>query len=214
MADDPDLVRTRAEGVTGDHVATMIYTSGTTGRPKGVLLPHSAWGYTSAALNSLGVLRPDDLEFRWLPMAHVFGTTLLAAQIGVATPPRSTVGRRRSWRTWSRSSRRSWGAVPRIFEKIYAAVNAMAKAGGPEQAAAFAQGVAAAEKYTELKMAGAEIPADVAEDTRPRTLRSCPTSARPWAVGSATSSAGRRSCPRISQPSSPPPGCRCWRATA
>jgi len=40
LAEDPQLVDRRIDGISREHVATLIYTSGTTGRPKGAILTH------------------------------------------------------------------------------------------------------------------------------------------------------------------------------
>uniref|UniRef100_UPI003F9E839A AMP-binding protein n=1 Tax=Mycobacterium sp. TaxID=1785 RepID=UPI003F9E839A len=83
----PSGVRTRADAITPQQLATLIYTSGTTGRPKGVRLPHSAWAYEGTAVARLKILGEDDLELLWLPMAHAFGKVLITAQLacGFAT---------------------------------------------------------------------------------------------------------------------------------
>ena len=65
----------------------MIYTSGTTGRPKGVRLANSSWTYLGVAVEAYDILYPDDLQYLWLPLSHVFGKALIAVQlrIGFAT---------------------------------------------------------------------------------------------------------------------------------
>src|SRR5699024_4948233 len=74
---EPGIVDERIDGLTPEHLATIIYTSGTTGRPKGVRLPHSAWTYEGAAVDAVQILSEDDLQYLWLPLAHVFGKLLL-----------------------------------------------------------------------------------------------------------------------------------------
>ena len=56
-----------------DDLATLIYTSGTTGRPKGVRLVQDSWTYLGAAIEALDIIYPDDLQYLWLPLSHVFG---------------------------------------------------------------------------------------------------------------------------------------------
>ena len=162
LAKDANVVKDRAAAIGPDDLATMIYTSGTTGQPKGVQLPHSVWGYTGAVLNGLDVLRPDDVEYRWLPMAHVFAATLLAAQLSGGYTCAIDGRPSKILENLSVIKPTFMGAVPRIFEKMYAAITAMAKAAGDEQQAAFTRGVAVAEKFAELTVEGAEIPSDVA----------------------------------------------------
>src|SRR6478736_4823393 len=77
----PHVVRTTSQAIGPDQLATLIYTSGTTGRPNGVRLRHSSWVYEGEAIRAQGILGPDDLEFRWLPMAHSFGKVLMSTQM-------------------------------------------------------------------------------------------------------------------------------------
>ena len=74
-----------------EQVAALIYTSGTSGAPKGVMLTHANLAFV-AGLNLRGV-RPDDVIYGALPMAHVVGlSTLLlgslAAGASVVFEPR------------------------------------------------------------------------------------------------------------------------------
>ena len=68
---DPGAIDARIDGIQHDQLATIIYTSGTTGRPKGVRLRHSAWTYEGAAVEAINILSEDDLQYLWLPLAHV-----------------------------------------------------------------------------------------------------------------------------------------------
>lgn len=120
LADSPDAVKERALAVRPGHLASLIYTSGTTGRPKGVQLTHEAWTYTAAAIDSLNVLGPDDLNFLWLPLAHAFGKVMLALplQIGFATAIDGRV--ERIVDNLATVHPTIMGAAPRIFEKAHA----------------------------------------------------------------------------------------------
>lgn len=83
----PDAVREATDTTGPDTLATLIYTSGTTGRPKGVELTHQAWTYLAVAVDSIGLVADDDLQFLWLPLSHVFGNclTVIQLQIGFCT---------------------------------------------------------------------------------------------------------------------------------
>ncbi|MEJ7742165.1 MAG: AMP-binding protein [Nocardioidaceae bacterium] len=86
LVEDPDIVKERVDHTGPDSLATLVYTSGTTGRPKGVRLRHSCWTYEGAAVDALGILSVDDVQFLWLPLAHCFGKVLLTAQLAVGFP--------------------------------------------------------------------------------------------------------------------------------
>ncbi|MBX3171558.1 MAG: long-chain fatty acid--CoA ligase [Candidatus Eremiobacteraeota bacterium] len=116
--------------VTKDKLATLIYTSGTTGHPKGVELLHDCWIYESEGIAALNLLRYDDLQYLWLPLAHSFGKVLQMAQlrIGFAT---AVDGRPDKLVDNLAVIRPTFvAAVPRIFEKIYAKMVSGAKEKG------------------------------------------------------------------------------------
>ncbi|GAA2227425.1 AMP-dependent synthetase/ligase [Streptomyces amakusaensis] len=127
----PEAVRKRIEAITADQLATVIYTSGTTGPPKGVRLPHDNWSYMAKAIAATGLLSKDDLQYLWLPLAHVFGKVLLSGQIELGHVI-AVDGRIDKIVENLPVVRPTYmAAVPRIFEKVYNGVAAKARAGGP-----------------------------------------------------------------------------------
>lgn len=54
-------------------VAALVYTSGTTGAPKGVMLTHANLIFVAEAARDIRALRPGDVVYGVLPMAHVVG---------------------------------------------------------------------------------------------------------------------------------------------
>ncbi|MCF3104003.1 long-chain fatty acid--CoA ligase [Streptomyces roseoverticillatus] len=130
LAADPGTVRERIEDLRSDQLATLIYTSGTTGRPKGVRLPHDTWSYMARAIQATGMVRPDDVQFLWLPLAHVFGKVLTCSQISTGHVT-AVDGRQDRIAENLRAVRPTYmAAVPRIFEKVYNGVAAKAREGG------------------------------------------------------------------------------------
>ncbi len=122
LADQPDAVRRAVDGLDPDRLATLIYTSGTTGRPKGVRLVHDCWSYQAAAPVITGLLRSDDIHYLWLPLSHVFGKTLVCGQIATGHVM-AVDGRVDKVVENLRTVRPTvMAAVPRIFEKIHAAL--------------------------------------------------------------------------------------------
>src|SRR5439155_9817950 len=75
-AKDPGRFEATVRAIGPESLATLIYTSGTTGRPKGVELTHACWVYTGQAIEGLGLLGPNDVQYLWLPLAHSFGKVL------------------------------------------------------------------------------------------------------------------------------------------
>ncbi|CAM5549253.1 AMP-dependent synthetase/ligase [Streptomyces abikoensis] len=130
LAADPETVNARIKALRADQLATLIYTSGTTGRPKGVRLPHDTWSYMARAIQATGMVRPDDVQFLWLPLAHVFGKVLTCSQISTGHVT-AVDGRQDRIAENLRAVRPTYmAAVPRIFEKVYNGVAAKAREGG------------------------------------------------------------------------------------
>ncbi|ORW85928.1 AMP-dependent synthetase [Mycobacterium sp. IEC1808] len=131
LADSPHAVEERVAAVGPDQLASLIYTSGTTGRPKGVRLTHGAWTYTAAAIDSLGVLGPDDLNFLWLPLAHSFGKVMLALPLLIGFPTAIDGRVEKIVDNLAVLHPTVMGAAPRIFEKAHARIEQMiAEEGG------------------------------------------------------------------------------------
>ncbi len=122
LAEHPSCVRTVAEEITPGQLATLIYTSGTTGRPKGVRLRHEAWVYTGGVIADMGLLREDDLQLLWLPLAHAFGKVLIATQLacGFASAIDGRVDK--IVENCGVVKPTFMGAAPRIFEKAYSKI--------------------------------------------------------------------------------------------
>ncbi|WP_416062347.1 AMP-dependent synthetase/ligase [Rhodococcus indonesiensis] len=125
IAESPNVVEDRVQAIRPDHLATLIYTSGTTGKPKGVRLPHSAWTYTAAAVDALGILGPDDLQYLWLPLSHVFGKVLLSLPLQVGMPTAIDGRVEKIVENLAVVRPTFMGAAPRVFEKAHARIEAM-----------------------------------------------------------------------------------------
>ncbi|WP_335982062.1 AMP-dependent synthetase/ligase [Streptomyces sp. CA2R106] len=126
----PTAVTDAVAALTKDQLATLIYTSGTTGRPKGVRLPHDAWAYMARAIQAVGLLDENDVQYLWLPLAHVFGKVLTAGHITIGHVT-AVDGRVDKIIENLPAVRPTYmAAVPRIFEKVYNGVAAKAREGG------------------------------------------------------------------------------------
>ncbi|MGW0600736.1 AMP-dependent synthetase/ligase [Streptomyces sp. NPDC002776] len=147
---DADLVKERVGAITKDQLATLIYTSGTTGRPKGVRLPHDNWSYMAKAIGATGLLGQDDVQYLWLPLAHVFGKVLTSGQleIGHVTAVDGRVDK--IIENLPVVQPTYMAAVPRIFEKVYNGVAAKARAGGGAKYKIFLWAAEVAREYAKV----------------------------------------------------------------
>jgi len=122
LAAEPGLVDARIDALTPEHLATIIYTSGTTGRPKGVLLTHDCLVYEAAAVHAVSLLGQDDLQYLWLPLAHVFGKVLLALPMEIGFPTAIDGRIDKIVENLAVVRPTFMGAAPRIFEKAHARI--------------------------------------------------------------------------------------------
>ncbi len=122
LKQNPDSVREATDSTHHKSLATLIYTSGTTGQPKGVRLLHESWVYEGAATRSWDLLHPDDLQYLWLPLSHVFGKALVAVQLAYGFCSAVDGRLDRIVQGLGEVQPTFMCGAPRIFEKVRAAV--------------------------------------------------------------------------------------------
>ncbi len=133
-----------------DDIATIIYTSGTTGPPKGVMLSHSNVAWTLESVGQSMREQTDIADFAgkkhvsYLPMAHIF-ERLLGHYYLVDFATQVTCCPETSQLTAYTGEVRPnvFIGVPRVWEKLYAGVNAAVGA-DPDKAKSFNDAVEAA----------------------------------------------------------------------
>jgi long-chain acyl-CoA synthetase len=156
-AKDRDAFVRVAKSIAPEWLATLIYTSGTTGTPKGVELLHDCWVYEAEAIAELGLLREDDVQFLWLPLAHSFGKVLEVAQlrIGFATAIDGTIDRLVDNLAVVQPT--FVAAVPRIFEKVHNKVVAGATQAGGLKKVIFEWAFGVGRTAAELERSGQRV---------------------------------------------------------
>ncbi|MEU3011682.1 fatty acid--CoA ligase FadD11 [Nocardia asteroides] len=151
------------QAVQPEDVLTLIYTSGTTGNPKGVEMTHAALLFETYSVAAVLGVEFGDRITSFLPTAHiadrlgslyfqeVFGVQVTAVvdahTIAAALPDvRPTI----------------WGAVPRVWEKLKAAIE-LTVANEPDPAArkALQWGLEVAARKADALLAGLPVPEDV-----------------------------------------------------
>ena len=157
LAANPDAVTARVDAIEPDHLATLIYTSGTTGRPTGVRLKHDGWTYEGAAIAAGGFLSADDLEFRWLPMAHSFGKVLLTTQLQVGFAAAIDGRVPKIVENLAIVKPTFMGAAPRIFEKAYGRVVGMMEEEGGAKLKIFRWAEGVGREYSQAVRSGSSV---------------------------------------------------------
>jgi len=158
LAEHPTAITDEAERIEPEQLATLVYTSGTTGRSKGVRLRHSSWVYEGEAIKAQDILSEKDLQFLWLPMAHVFGKVLLSTQLacGFATAIDGRVDKIIDNLAVVRPT--FMGAAPRIFEKAYGRIVTMTATEGGAKEKLFNQAFKVGLAVDALKREGKSVP--------------------------------------------------------
>ncbi|ROQ69010.1 long-chain acyl-CoA synthetase [Streptomyces sp. 840.1] len=150
LAKNPAAITERVDAITAEQLATLIYTSGTTGRPKGVRLPHDNWSYMAKATVSTGLITKDDVQYLWLPLAHVFGKVLTSGQIEVGHVTAVDGRVDKIIENLPVVQPTYMAAVPRIFEKVYNGVAAKARTGGAAKYKIFQWAAGVAREYAKV----------------------------------------------------------------
>ena len=153
-SEQPGVIDERIAALGPESLATLIYTSGTTGKPKGVRLVHDNWTYTGVGIDIHDILHPSDLQYLWLPLSHVFGKVLLAAQlrIGFATAVDGNLDK--IVENLSLVKPTFMAGAPRIFEKVRARVTLTAQGDGGLKAKIFDWAFSVGLKATRKRQAG------------------------------------------------------------
>ena len=162
---DPEFdARSSVEAIEPDELLTLIYTSGTTGPPKGVQLSHRNLMNLVAGMNGI-VDFPDrgGKVISWLPSAHIadrganyYLPVILGATIHVCPDPRTIIDFLPTVKPTF------FFAVPRIWEKLKAGLEAKMSAIPGEQGEQARAGLDAALKKVRLEQAGEEVPPELA----------------------------------------------------
>jgi long-chain acyl-CoA synthetase len=143
------------DAIGPEALATLIYTSGTTGKPKGVELTHACWLAQSAALEETGIVEhPDPLHLFWLPFAHSFGKMMIALQLRIGFPTAIDGRLERLAENLVSVRPTIVCVVPRVLEKVRAAVLQQAREGGALRYALARWAVAAGVDALRLVRAG------------------------------------------------------------
>ncbi|WP_329445338.1 AMP-dependent synthetase/ligase [Streptomyces sp. NBC_01426] len=150
LAKHPEAIRERIAAITADQLATLIYTSGTTGRPKGVRLPHDNWSYMAKATVATGMINSDDVQYLWLPLAHVFGKVLTSGQIEVGHVTAIDGRIDKIIENLPIVQPTYMAAVPRIFEKVYNGAAGKARAAGGAKYKIFKWAAGVAREYAKV----------------------------------------------------------------
>jgi long-chain acyl-CoA synthetase len=153
-------LRELADATSPDDIATLIYTSGTTGPPKGVMISQYNVVYTlDILLECIGTPELSGWKLvSYLPMAHIaermvsqYMTLAYGSEVFCCPDFNELLSYLKDVRP------QLLFGVPRVYEKIYAGVNAVVAA-DPERKQQFDDGVNLAIEIRRAELAGIDTP--------------------------------------------------------
>ncbi len=154
----------RLDQVEPDDLLTLIYTSGTTGPPKGVQLSHrNLMNLVGGIDGMIDFPERGARVISWLPLAHIadrganyYLPTMLGASITICPDPRTIID------FLPKVNPTFFFAVPRIWEKLKAGLEAKLAAIPGEEGEQARKGLEAAIQKVRLEQAGEDVPDELA----------------------------------------------------
>lgn len=148
---DPSAFDRRADARTPDDLATLIYTSGTTGEPKGAMLTQSNFVSNTLAGCSILPLDSSYVALSFLPLSHVFERLIEYCYYhrGVTIAFAESLDKLKD--NFLEVNPTTFGAVPRVYEKVYSRVQEKVAAGSPLKQKLFASALAVGKEVLALR---------------------------------------------------------------
>ena len=174
-------IASRLKKLTPDDLCTIVYTAGTTGVPKGVELAHRNLVDVSRAAVKVHPITDQDSSLSWLPYAHVYGRIneifvgiVYGGQTWISLGPDHLAKELQEVKPTLMCS------VPRVYEKIYAAVRARVDEASPVRRALFKWAIRTGGRYSRTSDPGPLLRAQhgIAERLVLRALRTRLTGGR------------------------------------
>jgi long-chain acyl-CoA synthetase len=163
---DPDFDPSDANDEIGpDDLLTLIYTSGTTGPPKGVQLTNrNLMGLVGGVERIIEIPERGGKVISWLPAAHIaeraanyYLPVIRGLSVTICPDPRKVV-------EFLPQVKPTWFfAVPRIWEKLKAGLEASLAGMPDEQREAARKGLEASLRKVRLEQAGEEVPPELTD---------------------------------------------------
>lgn len=116
----PDTaIQERAAAIEPADMAAIVYTSGTTGTPKGAMLSHENFVFTSWSAAESLYLQPNYETLLFLPLAHVYARIIVFVNLRAAMALNFAESIEKVPENLREVRPHFFSSVPRIYEKIY-----------------------------------------------------------------------------------------------
>jgi long-chain acyl-CoA synthetase len=166
LALSPGVFEQRARRVQPSDVATIIYTSGTTGEPKGAMLTHD--NFVSNIRDAIQVIpiTGEAVALSFLPLSHVFERMLDYAYFYQKSSIAYAESIERLKDNFLEIEPYCFGAVPRVYEKVYARILDRVEAGSGLKKRLFGWAVEIGRKRAAFLERGEPLPPGLARKAR------------------------------------------------
>lgn len=151
-------LESRRGALSPESMLTIIYTSGTTGVPKGVVLTHANMIYECDAITSADVVRADDVQLLFLPLAHVFAKLLEITWFATGHVMAFAESMNTIKQNLGEVRPTIMCGVPRVYEKFYAAVVEQGSSAAGLRRRLFGDALSLSQKNGELEEKGRSLP--------------------------------------------------------
>ena len=148
-------IAARLAKISPEDICTYIYTSGTTGTPKGVELAHRCLVDTGRGAVRAHPITEADSSVSWLPYSHSYGRVadlmvgmLVGLQAWISRGPDHLVEEIHEVKPTVMDS------VPRVYEKMYAAVMARVQKASPSRQRIFRWAVRVGSRFSQTERPG------------------------------------------------------------
>lgn len=163
-AADPEAFERSWAGIRPQDPLSMIYTSGTTGEPKGVVLSHHSAIHEAYAVQGVHNAPMHPSNIAYLPLAHiaerevsVYLPIVYAGHVHTLADPAGIAG------ALAKVHPQSFFAVPRVWEKMTAALKNMLAAAPEDRRKALLDASELLLRGYRAREAGEEVPPGLAE---------------------------------------------------
>jgi long-chain acyl-CoA synthetase len=161
--DHPTAYEDSVAALTPDTTAVLVYTSGTTGPPKGARLSHRNCLFCCRGCHERLDLGGDSSNVAFLPLSHVAEHVVgFLNRIYSGGKAYFLLDMTRFAEVAKLKGPSVMGAVPRVYEKIYAAIQEKVKNVPPKKAALFRWALRVGSEAAAYRMQGQPIPVRVA----------------------------------------------------
>jgi long-chain acyl-CoA synthetase len=136
---DDRAVDERWQAIAPSDLAMFVYTSGTTGQPKGAMLTHDNVLFVTAAVLNVMKIGPGDVVLSYLPLSHVYervGGFYPSMRAGLEINFAESLDKMPANLLEVRPT--IFATVPRVLEKVYAAIQAKIASASPAAKRLFA----------------------------------------------------------------------------